>query len=152
MMLEYILIIFFPVFAFWYISVAIKRIERFARNFYLELRGRYPRNYVKPNAVVCFLRKFFKMDCNGTIHWIVSLMHYSQIVILATPIISLLMFLVFPANEAVGICLSIALIPFGMVCIIGQIFFATECHKCNKIKKGNPKHSKLKLQHEDIHL
>lgn len=151
--MEYLFIIFFPFIAFWCTGIFLFRTERLVGNFYWPLREYYPRSYVKQSPLISSLRKKFKMDSTGTIHWFICLMHYFQLVMLTLPPISLLLFLILTKEWAMRICIMIPLMSF-MVTVggMGYIFTLSQCIKCSKIRKRNPKYSKLKFWDEDIHI
>ena len=134
-------------FAFWYPSYAIQRIERQIVSFYWVLREKYPHSYVRQTKPVRTLRKLFRMENTGTIHWVIGLFHYLQMIILLAPVIALLSFAFYSKSFNIS-CIVIVLLPFGMMCIIGPIHTAIQCYKCKRIRKTNTKYSKRRLQYE----
>ena len=135
-----------PFVLFFLSSVKIKRIENSVRSFYLPLREKYPRSYLRLNKVVKFVRKICKMDVKGTFHWMTCVCHYLQIFIILSPISILFMILFVSFSKAVNMWLCLVIGPlFFTVVWLSEIQVVIEASRCEKIKKTNPEYSKKEV-------
>ena len=120
----------------------IKKSERSTREFYYILREKYPRHYVQQNKTVKFIRRLFKMDAKGKIHWMICLFHYLSIFLTISPLIMLIVFIFMQSMQVVYTFLVIGVsIPCGLYGFLYEIFNFSQACRCNKIKKTIPRYS-----------
>ena len=134
--------LFLPIAMAFYSGVIIKRHEKTIMAFYWALREKYTHSYVTPNKVVNFVRKCCRMKAENSIHWVVCIFHYLQIVMVTSPIFMLLLPIFIPLEKAIGICYIIGLGPYGVIAFMDGAFLILQVHRCKRIKKTNPKYAK----------
>ena len=137
--LQIIPICFFLCF-FWFLCSGdfIDRHENVVRDFAYALREKYPRSYVQQNKVIKFIRKRFAMRTDRSLHWVICVLHYLQIVMAISPALVLLALLFVPPEKTVVTCLLIQLSPFGLMAIIRLAFTTLQALRCMRIKRKSP--------------
>ena len=127
-------------------GVIIKRSERCVDAFYSPLREKYKKSYFKQNKIIKFIRKFYKMDTQSTIHWAYYIYHYIQLIAATSlPIImilSLFFHTLISYKKIISIGFLISWGHFGVIAITEYLLLLVETSKCKKIKKENPKYAK----------
>ena len=145
-MLLIICCIFNTVFWSFIINVSIKRIERALAEFYLPLRDEHPKEYVKQSKAIKFIRKHTGLSDYDNIHWIYSVLHYLQIIlVLGTPIVlSSGMFTTVKASANIYLVfwLAVTLI----FSLFAEDFAIVQSIRCSKIKKTNPTYAKCEVR------
>lgn len=122
-------------------NIRIKRIERGLRQFYLPLRDEHPKEYVKQTKAIKFIRSHTGLSDYDNIHWVYSVLHYLQIIlILGTPLTLASGFFT-TVNEA-DIYIGFFLIVMFAFCLFSYTFAIVQATRSDKIKKTNPKYSK----------
>lgn len=138
--------IFGSVVALFLTGVIISRSEKCVSDFYLPLREKYPKSYFKQNKIIKFVRNFYKMDTQSTIHWGYCIYHYIQLTAATSlPIImmlSLFFHTLIPYKKVISIGLLILWGHFGVIALTDYLLLLVETSKCKKIKKENPKYAK----------
>ena len=127
---------------FFLSGVVIRHHEKCIRSFYWPLREKFPRSYVNQSKIVRIVRSLFKIDTQGSIHWLIRLCHYFQLSSLIAPILMLILPLFLPMERFIVLCFMIGWGPFVLISLIDGPFLIVQVAKCKKIKKENPKYSK----------
>lgn len=132
---------------FWsfIINISIKRIERALAQFYLPLRDEHPNEYVKQSKAIKFIRKHTGLSDYDNIHWVYSVLHYLQIIlVLGTPIV--LSSGIFTTVEASTKLYIVFWITVALVfSLFADGFAIVQSIRCSKIKKTNPKYAKCEV-------
>ena len=134
-----------PFILFLVSGILIKRHEKCLREFYWVLREKFVYSYIRQNRIVRLLRKCFKMQTEGTIHWLVFVYHFIQIAMAISPIYMILMSLFLSLEETIILCLIIEHGLFGLFWVSIEIFTILQMLRCERIKKKNPEHSTRRL-------
>jgi hypothetical protein len=127
-------------------GVIIKRSQKCVSAFYSPLREKYPKSYFKQNKIIKFIRNFYKMDTQSTIHWGYCIYHYIQLTSATSlPIImilSLFFHTLIPYEKVISIGFLISCGHFGVIALTDDLLLLVETSKCKKIKKENAKYAK----------
>ena len=127
-------------------GVIISRSEKCVSAFYWPLREKYPKSYFKQNKTIRWIRKFYKMDTQSTIHWAYYIYHYIQLIAATSlPIIlilSLSLHTLIPYDKVIFIGFLITGGHYGTIALTDDLLLLVETSKCKKIKKENPKYAK----------
>ena len=134
-----------PLIFFFISGILVKKHEKCISSFYWVLREKYARSYVNQNAVVRLVRKCFKMELEGTVHWLISLLHLLQAATLLSPLYLLIMLLYLPLKNAIAICIFISLALSAPIVILIEVFTLLQMIRCERIKKKYPEHSTRQL-------
>ena len=118
----------------------LRSFEEATRDFYWALRDKFPREYVEQNKIIKTVRKWMVLKTNGTIHWIVYVMHYLHIFMTIFPIFTLIVFCIIPTEQTVGLLLMLS--PLGMIVILREVYIWWQYARCKKIKKTDPQYAK----------
>lgn len=129
--------IILPFVAFFLAGSLIRRHERYLSDFYWALRETFPRKYVKQNKLIKFVRKRLGLETKNSIHWLICLFHYFQIVMVVSPIFTSFLYLFIPVGNAIVISYVIGLGPYGVISIMDDILMLIQVQRCKKIKKTN---------------
>lgn len=132
---------------FWFFinNISIKRIERALAEFYLPLRDGHPNEYVKQSKAVKFIRKHTGLSDYDNIHWVYSVLHYLQIILVLGTSIVLFSGIFITVKSSIKIYII-----FWLTVMIGFSFLAEgfaffQAIRCVKIKKTNPKYAKCEV-------
>lgn len=125
----------------------IKQDEDIIRAFYVPLRKKYTHSYIKQNKLIQIIRKRLRLYTDGTIHWMISVCHYLQLVMAVVPILVLPLMLFMPIINVFLIYSIVGLGPIGLIVFIESAFRVLQVQRCKKIKKTDPKYSKCEIHH-----
>ena len=114
------------------------------REFYYPLRVKYPNSYVRQNKVTKFVRKCTKLKDSRSIHWTIYAIHHIQLLFVILPFTLLPILLIFlSTQEAISWYAVVGFwIPGGLFLALNMIHLFSQCSKCKKIKKTDPRYSK----------
>ena len=125
---------------FFFSGVTLKRHERTIVGFYWALREKYPHSYIKPNGIIKKVRNFFKMEDDDTVHRLICLLHYFQLVMPTAPLFLLFLPLFMPLEKAIVVFCIVGMAPFTLICFTQEILLIVQCIRCKKIQKTDPKY------------
>lgn len=138
--------IFSPFINFFLLKVLNLRAERVVCEFYSALKEKNPRSYLTQNKLIKTIRKFSGMNTKWKIHWVHCIGNYLQLIAVITPLILLILHLVYCINGIVYIMFDFC----GLVIVLWGVFIGIFtlclCFRCKKIKKNNPKYSHCELR------
>ena len=126
-------------------GIAIKRNENAFREFDFPLREKYKCSYIRPDKVVCFVRKCYGLNKCNRVHRITCVLHYLQIVMVVSPVFLLPAFVFVPLEKVGFVCLLITLAPCALFVYVLVIFSIFQYFRCLKIKKTDSTCAKLQF-------
>lgn len=124
-----------------------RRNEKDLSTFYKALTEKYPRSYVKQDKVLKTVRKWFKMDTEVRIHWIIYLAHYLQIFSMFSPVLIPIACFFAPIKVVIFFFWVFGFgCPFALSVMLETFWYFLQFFRCLKIKK-DPRYSKTDFWH-----
>ena len=143
LLLNMVICILVSLYFFYCAGSKIRRAEKIYMKFRVPLREGHPKEYLKQNKFIKFIRKLSKLSTYDTLHYSIIILHYIQFVILCTPLcLCLFGFSVFESEMMYFIAIALESLIFMLV---WDTHLAVKEFRCRKIRKTNPKYSKYSM-------